>query len=113
MTGSIVFKNTHGYLSAQQYHNIDLNGYFLATFAILSAIWTALLYAYRSKILPVHHMVTVVLYACFFESMFTLLFYTNENKSLGDYALFWVFISFMEVVRSVFSRVIVLLTALG
>ena len=58
-------------------------------------------------------MVSVVLFACFFESMFTLLFYTYENKKIGDYALFWVFISLMEVVRSVFSRVIVLLTALG
>lgn len=58
-------------------------------------------------------MVSVVLYACFFESMFTLLFYTYENKSLGDYGLFWICISFMEVLRSVFSRIVVLLVALG
>lgn len=82
-------------------------------FAVLSVIWTGLLYVYKNKILPVHHMVTVVLYACLFESMFTLMFYSYENKKIGDYALFWFFISIMEVVRSVFSRVIVLLTALG
>lgn len=45
--------------------------------------------------------------------MFTLMFYSYENKSLYDYKGFWVFISFMEVVKSVFARIIVLMTALG
>lgn len=58
-------------------------------------------------------MVSVVIYACFIESMFTLLFYTYENKDLGDYTMFWVGITFMEIVRAVLSRAIILLVALG
>ena len=58
-------------------------------------------------------MVTIVLYACLLESFLTLVLYLLENGSKGSYNGFWIFISFMEVVRSVFSRVIVLLTALG
>lgn len=45
--------------------------------------------------------------------MFMLMLYTSENSNIGDYTGFWIFISFMEVIRSVFSRIIVLLTALG
>lgn len=113
MTGSITFKNTHGYLSAQQYGNIELNTYFFLIFAFLSAIWTFELWRNKSKILPVHHLVTIVLYSCLIESACTLMFYSYENKKLGEYAGFWIIISFMEIVRSVFSRIVVLLTALG
>lgn len=113
ITGTITFKNTHGYLSAQLYQNIELNSWFLTIFAITCVFWSFLLYLYRSKLLPIHYMVSAVLFACLFESMFTLMFYSNENKSLGDYALFWAFISLMEVIRSVISRVVVLMVALG
>lgn len=58
-------------------------------------------------------MVSIVLYACLIEVMFTLIFYSLENSKLGDYRAFWVFIIFMEIVRSVFARVAVLITALG
>lgn len=58
-------------------------------------------------------MVSVVLYACFFEAMFTLMFFSYQNKSLYDYKALWIFISFMEVVKSAFARIIVLMTALG
>lgn len=113
ITGSITFSNTHGYLSAQLYPNISVNSWFLAVFTITCLFWSLGLYMYRKKILPIHYLVSAVLYACFFEAMFTLMFYSNENKSLGDYKVFWVAISFMEIVRSVLSRVVVLLVALG
>ena len=85
----------------------------MGIFTITCILWTLALYVYRKKVLPVHYMVSAVLYACFFEAMFTLLFYVNENQSIGDYKTFWVLISLMEVVRSVMSRVIVLFVALG
>ena len=60
-----------------------------------------------------HYIVSVVLFACIFESFLTLLVYWLDNRYQGSNNGFWIFISFMEVVKSVFSRVIVLLTALG
>jgi len=95
VTGSITFKNTHGFLSAQQYKNIEINMWFFVTFTILSALWSLDLYRKRDKILPIHYLVSVVLYASWFESLFTWMFYSYENKDLGDYTTFWVFISFM------------------
>ena len=58
-------------------------------------------------------MVSIILYACTFEVMFTFIFYEKENTKLGDYRTFWVFIIFMEIVRSVFARAAILITALG
>ena len=82
-------------------------------FVVSSAIWTLFLYLYRKQILPIHYMVSIILYACTFEVMFTYIFYEKENTKLGDYRTFWVFIIFMEIVRSVFARAAILITALG
>lgn len=111
--GSVTFKNTDGYLSAQEFDNIKINAAFLSVLSVVCAIWTLVLYIYRKQVLPIHYIVSIVLYACFFEVMFTLIFYHKENSDIGDYRTFWVFISFMEVVRAVFARVVILITALG
>lgn len=46
VTGNITLKNTDGYLSAQLYHNIEMNSWFLAIFSLVSVLWTFLLYKY-------------------------------------------------------------------
>ena len=68
---------------------------------------------HQQKLLKVHHLVSIVLFACVFEYLLTLMVYWLDNNYKGSYNGFWIFISFLEVVKSVFSRVIVLLTALG
>ena len=45
--------------------------------------------------------------------MFTLIFYSQENSSIGDYRTFWVLILLTEILRSVLARVVLLSTALG
>lgn len=113
VTGHITLKNSHGYLSAHQYIFISIHAWLTFTFIFLSTLWSYGLYKYKSKILKVHYMVSIVLYACMIEQFLTWILYELENNNEGSFNGFWIFISFMEVVRSVFSRVIVLLTALG
>ena len=79
ITGSVTFQNTDGYLSAQEFDNIKINAAFLSVLSIVCAIWTLCLLVYRKSVLPIHYIVSIVLYACFFEVMFTLIFYHKEN----------------------------------
>lgn len=79
ITGSVTFHNTDGYLSAQEFDNIKINAMFLSVLSIVCVIWTICLFVYRNSVLPIHYIVSIVLYACFFEVMFTLIFYHKEN----------------------------------
>jgi hypothetical protein len=47
ITGSVTFKNTDGYLSAQEFDNIKINAGFLSVLTVFCFIWTLCLYAYR------------------------------------------------------------------
>jgi hypothetical protein len=111
--GTVKFRNTHGYLSAQKYPNIQYNAYFLALFTCLCFVWTLGMHEYKNKIVAIHWMVAVVLYACWFESLFNLIYYKSMNSTPKDYSGLAIVTIIAEVARNVFSRVIVLLTALG
>lgn len=123
LSGTVKFRNTHGYLSAEKYPNIHYNTVFLVIFTFLCGIWTLGMYKYKERTVPIHYMVAIVLYACWFESMFNLIYYKNVNEQTPDYKnghlgvpardMLGMMSIITDVIRSVFSRVIVLLTALG
>jgi len=71
------------------------------------------MHKYQDKIVAIHWMVAVVLYACWFESLFNLIYYKSMNSNPKDYSGLAIVTIMAEVARNVFSRVIVLLTALG
>jgi len=113
ISGTISFKNTHGYLSAQDYQNIQYNAIFLAIFSFLAIMWTLAVWRYKDRAVPIHSMIMIVLYACCAESLFRYTYYKTNNDNPGDYPIFSAFTTISDVVRSVCSRVIVLLAALG
>jgi len=113
ISGTISFRNTHGYLSAQDYDNIQYNAIFLAVFVFLAFMWTLGVWRYKDRAVPIHYMIMVVLYACIAESLFKLIYYKTNNDNPRDYPIFSAFTTISDVIRSVCSRVIVLLAALG
>jgi len=113
LSGTISFRNTHGYLSAQDYDNIEYNKYFLAVFAFLTFMWTLGVWRYKDRAVPIHYMIMALLIACCTESFYKIIYYKTNNANSGDHPIFSGFITVSDVVRSVCSRVIVLLAALG
>jgi len=71
------------------------------------------MHKYQDKIVAIHWMVAIVLYACWFESLFNLIYYKSMNSNPKEYSGLAIVTIISEVARNVFSRVIVLLTALG
>jgi hypothetical protein len=100
-------------LSAQKYPEIEYNGYFLALFTFLCILWTLGLFQFKEKVVSIHYMIAIVLYACWLESLCKLIYYEKMNNNSVDYTPLGILTVFMEIIRNVFSRVIVLLTALG
>lgn len=100
-------------MSAQKYPEIEYNAYFLALFTFLCILWTLGLYQFKEKVVSIHYMIAIVLYACWIESLANLIYYEKMNTYSEDYTPLGILTIVMEITRNVFSRVIVLLTALG
>ena len=68
---------------------------------------------YSDRLVAIHWMIAVVLYACWLESLVNLIYYKCMNNNPKDYEGLAILTVISEVARNVVSRVIVLLTALG
>jgi heme/copper-type cytochrome/quinol oxidase subunit 4 len=113
ITGSIVLKNTDGYLSADLSKFKGIYIMFSLLYASLASLWYHLMSKNNDKINNLQKIVFIILMASFFESFMNMIYFFHLNHKNNKSDFLMVLIVATEVVRSTFSRIIVLFVALG
>jgi hypothetical protein len=111
--GTISYKNTSGYLSADVKNFKGWSMLFVFLYGALLIYWITTIVKNQHQIIALQWFILAILAAIFFKNCLTWLFYFNQDltNKRGGFLIFN--ITCLEIVSSAFSHFIVLLVALG
>lgn len=113
VTGFIKFRNTHGYLNAEQYPFLKYYPFMTLVYIGLLSTWLLLLKKYQDQLINLHYYVLAIIMISFFECVFNWSLYSFINRK-GRYSTGITLICMLiEIFRSTFARVVTLVVALG
>lgn len=113
MTGQIIFKNSHGYLSAQIYPEVGINAFFMSVYIILYAVFGFVLYRHKNLTHKIHLIILGICGYCALFSLINLLYYSLRNSYNYDSSFLLTCSWFLWVSCSVAGRIVTLVVALG
>lgn len=114
VTGTIEYKNTHGFLSADQHPLIMINYISFIVYCVFLMYWISQLARWYHVLIQLHWMVLIVLISAFFQTLMSIVYYSWRNNQ-SDFTGRKLFLSIatLELFRNTFSRVLTLMVALG
>ena len=110
-----MYKNSSGFLSADQVGFINIYTIMTLVYLILTITWSIIYKrALNEHIINLHYIIYTVIVLGLVESVFKLIFFSERNaKSKFTGNTLFVFLLAVEVFRLTLSRILTLLTALG
>jgi hypothetical protein len=107
------YRNTHGYLNAEQYPFLKYYPCMTVVYAVFLGVWLLLLRKYQDQLIALHYYVLVIILISFLECIFNWSLYAYINRR-GEYSGAITFLCMViEIFRSTFARVVTLVVALG
>lgn len=113
VSGSVVVKNSYGFLPGNEYHKLPFYGWLSIAYVALAVVWTVLSLRWWKELFPIQNCIAVVILFSLLESFFCYICLTNWNHTgLRSRFLFVVSI-LLGVVKTTFSYMLVLVASLG
>ena len=79
VTGTIEYKNTNGFLSADQHPLIMINYISLIIYSVFLMYWITHMSRYYFILIQLHWMILIVLVSAFFQSLLAIVYYSWRN----------------------------------
>lgn len=114
VTGSVLYKNTNGYLTADQVPFIGIYQFLTISYIMMFIVWVYYLHRFRDTLIDIHQMIVTVLFFALLECLLnlTMYYYRNIRPAYIGEGLFSG-IMIIQDFRVAFSRIVSLAVALG
>lgn len=114
VTGTILFQNSDGYLSADQSSHITLSWFSLLFYVCFLLWWVIQMRFFKEQVIIIHWMILTLLVLGAVQSFFSVLFYMILHGIPGSKGgPLVLFIMMVDVGKSTYARVALLKVALG
>ena len=113
ITGALKYRNSHGYLNAEQYPFLRYYPFMTLVYTLLLASWLFLMRKFQDQLINLHYYVLLIICISFLECIFNWSLYSHINRK-GEYSTAITLMCMaIEIFRSTFARVVTLVVALG
>mmetsp|Transcript_85413 Transcript_85413/g.198575 ORF Transcript_85413/g.198575 Transcript_85413/m.198575 type:complete len:529 (+) Transcript_85413:64-1650(+) len=111
--GSVVVRNTYGFLPGNEYHKMPFYGWLSLCYAAMAVVWMALSLRWWRELFHIQYCIAVVILLGLVDSFLWWIFFTDWNSSGTRGRILFIMAILSSVVKSVFSFMLVLVASLG
>mmetsp|Transcript_82861 Transcript_82861/g.130585 ORF Transcript_82861/g.130585 Transcript_82861/m.130585 type:complete len:502 (-) Transcript_82861:111-1616(-) len=111
--GSVIVKNSYGFLPGNEYHKMPFYGWLLLIYVGLAAVWMVLSIRWWKEVFNIQNCITVVIFFGLVEALLWYTFFNDWNGSGVRGKMLFIFAILSSVVKSIFSYMLVLVASLG
>jgi hypothetical protein len=111
--GSVVVKNSYGFLPGNEYHKMPFYGWLSLAYVFLAVTWFGLSLRFWREIFHIQNCITGVIFLGLVESFLWWIFFNDWNSSGSRGQILFVLAILATVVKSIFSYMLVLVASLG
>eukprot|EP00927_Polykrikos_kofoidii_P041087 TRINITY_DN35015_c0_g1_i1.p1 TRINITY_DN35015_c0_g1~~TRINITY_DN35015_c0_g1_i1.p1 ORF type:complete len:511 (+),score=68.94 TRINITY_DN35015_c0_g1_i1:93-1535(+) len=113
ISGTVIVKNAHGFLPANQFYKMPFYGWLLVAYSVLGVLWAALSVRWWQAISRLQLCIAGVLLLGFLEALSWYIALKDWNRTGGPRNVLFGFSIWCSVVKACFSYVLVLVTSMG
>jgi len=113
VSGSIVVKNSYGFLPGNEYHKMPFYGWLLLIYVALAVVWMVLTLRWWKEMFNIQNCISVVIFFGLVESFLWYVFFNDWNGTGVRGRVLFILSILSSVVKSIFSYMLVLVAALG
>lgn len=111
--GSVIVKNSYGFLPGNEYHKMPFYGWLLLIYVGLAAVWMVLSMRWWKEVFSIQNCISVVIFFGLVEALLWYTFFNDWNGSGSRGKILFIFAILSSVVKSIFSYMLVLVASLG
>jgi len=112
ISGSVIVKNSYGFLPGNEYHKLPFYGWLLCTYVVLALIWLVLSLRWWKELFNIQNCIAAVIFFGLVEAFLWYVFFNDWNNT-GVRGKVFILALLFTVVKSTFSYMLVLVASLG
>uniref|UniRef100_A0A7S1RZR3 GOST seven transmembrane domain-containing protein n=1 Tax=Alexandrium catenella TaxID=2925 RepID=A0A7S1RZR3_ALECA len=113
VTGSVIVKNSYGFLPGNEYHKMPFYGWLSLFYATMAVVWMALSLRWWRELFHIQYCIAAVILFGLVEAFLWWIFFNDWNHSGVRGRFLFIMAILSSVVKSVFSYMLVLVASLG
>mmetsp|Transcript_95550 Transcript_95550/g.270523 ORF Transcript_95550/g.270523 Transcript_95550/m.270523 type:complete len:523 (+) Transcript_95550:59-1627(+) len=113
VSGSVIVKNSYGFLPGNEYHKMPFYGWLSLLYVFLALVWMALSFRWWRELFHIQYCITIVILLGLVEAFLWWIFFNDWNHSGLRGRFLFVMAILSSVVKSIFSYMLVLVASLG
>eukprot|EP00440_Ansanella_granifera_P048897 gb/GFBE01052976.1/.p1 GENE.gb/GFBE01052976.1/~~gb/GFBE01052976.1/.p1 ORF type:complete len:506 (+),score=121.02 gb/GFBE01052976.1/:1-1518(+) len=113
VSGSVIVKNSYGFLPGNEYHKMPFYGWLSMVYGSMAMVWMCLSLRYWRELFHIQYCVAAVILLGLVEAFLQWRFFMDWNDSGTRGRLIFVLAILASVVKSIFSYMLVLVASLG
>lgn len=113
ISGSIIVRNSHGYLPGNEYHKLPFYGWLAIAYVGISILWAGLLMRRCSDVFHIQWYIGAVILLGLIEAFLWWMFYNHWNTVGSRSTMFFCFALLMTVIKTISSYMLILVASLG
>lgn len=113
VSGSVIAKNSYGFLPGNEYHKMPFYGWLAILYIFMAMIWMCLSLRYWRELFHIQYCITAVIFLGLVEAFLQWRFFMDWNESGLRGRFVFVLAILATVVKSIFSYMLVLVASLG
>mmetsp|Transcript_50314 Transcript_50314/g.145924 ORF Transcript_50314/g.145924 Transcript_50314/m.145924 type:complete len:522 (+) Transcript_50314:70-1635(+) len=113
VSGTVVVKNSYGFLPGNEYHKMPFYGWLLLVYVAAAVIWMALSIRWWKELFNIQNCITFVILFGLLESFLWYIFYNDWNNTGVRGKFLFVAAILLTVLKTTFSYMLVLVASLG
>jgi len=113
VTGSVIVKNSYGFLPGNEYPKMPFYGWLLLAYVGLAIFWMILSVRWWREIVSMQNCISAVIFFGLVEAFLWYIFFNEWNSKGVRGRILFTFSILSSVIKSIFSYMLVLVAALG
>ncbi|CAK9042888.1 Transmembrane protein 87A [Durusdinium trenchii] len=113
VSGSVIAKNSYGFLPGNEYHKMPFYGWLAIVYIAMAMLWMCLSLRYWRELFHIQYCVAAVIFLGLVEAFLQWRFFMDWNETGVRGRILFVLAILATVVKSIFSYMLVLVASLG
>eukprot|EP00438_Fugacium_kawagutii_P024241 Skav223102 [mRNA] locus=scaffold419:614755:623350:+ [translate_table: standard] len=113
VSGSVIAKNSYGFLPGNEYHKMPFYGWLAIVYIAMAMVWMCLSLRYWRELFHIQYCITAVIFLGLVEAFLQWRFFMDWNETGVRGRFVFVLAILATVVKSIFSYMLVLVASLG
>uniref|UniRef100_A0A7S0A837 GOST seven transmembrane domain-containing protein n=1 Tax=Pyrodinium bahamense TaxID=73915 RepID=A0A7S0A837_9DINO len=113
VSGSVIVKNSYGFLPGHEYHKLPFYGWLSLIYAGMAAVWMALSFRWWRELFHIQYCIAAVILLGLVEAFLWWTFFNDWNNSGTRGTFLLIMAILVSVVKFVVSSMLVLVASLG